>query len=249
MGERYIEFSKYLNLEDVYVNQSLKIDMDITYEGIISYIHSISEFHKRAMGYDDYIDGKLPDNIGCYIENCRTELKRLERYLNTLMDKKEKNMVDRFLLTDGIEVIETSKATLRNCYKNNMMQLIQRSMDNHEVSLGSFYPYNIVMSGDNVYVKTLNKCCYDTIETDYIRMFAKVKKYNRKILNKELIYECLQAEGLGKDSYEFIKSLVMFPYDFLRQANRYKDMRKSWTLEYYLKKMKESIDKYRDINI
>lgn len=73
-------------------------------------------------------------------------------------------------------------------------------------------------------------------------MLMKIKKNKKDILTNELIQYCTEKENLPLSSYEIIKSFTMFPYNFIRNLNRYKERRKPWTLEEYYRRIYESID-------
>lgn len=241
MEEKYEKFREYLNGKNIIVDSSININENITEEKIKEYIKNLSQFHKRAMGYEDFIDGVIPSTIGRKVEQCRTSLRKTQRYLIRLNGKEKKNMVDEMLMLEGFDILKNSEIAFKDIYRSNIMKLIKRSMSRKEIILGYFAPYNVTKENSSIIVSTLNRCSYDLIEIDYVKMLLKLKKYRRDLFTEEIIKTCVEVENLNEDSYNFIKTMVEFPYDFIRNFNRYRENRKLWTLDEYYRRIQKAI--------
>ncbi|GAA0690401.1 MULTISPECIES: protein kinase family protein [Clostridium] len=249
MEEKYEKFREYMNEKNIIVDSSININENITEERLSEYIESLSEFHKNAMGYEDFIDDVIPNTIGRQVEQCRTSLRKTQRYLIRLNGKEKKNKVDDMLMKDGFNILKNSEADFKDIYRSNIMKLIRRSMNRKEVIIGYFAPYNVMKQNSSIMVSTLNRCSYDLVEIDYVKMLIKLKKYRRDLLTEDLIKRCIEAEGLNEDSYNFIKTMVEFPYDFIRNFNRYRENRKLWTLDEYYNRIQKAVKDDRNIMI
>lgn len=247
MEEKYDKFREYLNEKNIIVDSSININENITEEKLNEYIENLSEFHKRAMGYEDFIEGVIPSTIGRQVEQCRTSLRKTQRCLIRLNGKEKKNIVDEMLMIEGFDILKNSETAFKDIYRSNIMKLIRRSMNRKEVILGYFAPYNVTKEDSSIRVSTLNRCSYDLIEIDYVKMLLKLKKYRRDLLTEELIKTCVELEELNEDSYNFIKTMVEFPYDFIRNFNRYRENRKLWTLDEYYRRIQKAVKDDRNM--
>lgn len=241
MEEKHEKFKGYLEEKNILVNSSININDKITESDINNYIENLSEFHRCAMGYEDFIDDVIPNTVGRQVGRCRTSLRKTEKYLNRLNEKEKKNMVDTMLMSDGFNVLSKSEDDFKDIYRSYIMKLIKRSMIRKEIVLGYFAPYNAINTNSFVTVSTLNRCSYDLVEMDYVKMLLKIKKYRRDLLTEKLIKKCVDAENLNEDSYNFIKIMVQFPYEFIRNFSRYRENRKPWTLDEYYKKIQKAV--------
>ena len=181
------------------------------------------------------------------MEQCRTSLRKTQRCLIRLNGKEKKNIVDEMLMLEGFDILKNSEMAFKDIYRSNIMKLIRRSMSRKEIILGYFAPYNVTKENSSIMVSTLNRCSYDLIEIDYVKMLLKLKKYRRDLLTEELIKTCVESEKLNEDSYNFIKTMVEFPYDFIRNFNRYRENRKLWTLDEYYRRIQKAVKDDRNM--
>lgn len=235
-------FCIYIEYKNIKIDKSIDINKTIELDSIKEHIKNLSSFHKALMGYEFSVGDELPNNLGGHIEQCKTSLKCAERYINMLKEKENLNQVEEFITKEGPLAIKLGKKSIEDIYDKDFLSVIRRAMDRKEVILGYFAPYNLRKDNNTLYVHNIDNCAYDFIEMDYIKMLMKIKKNKKDVLTNELIEYCTEKENLSLNSYEIIKSFTMFPYNFIRNLNRYKERRKPWTLEEYYRRIYESID-------
>ncbi|WP_242946841.1 spore coat protein [Clostridium haemolyticum] len=149
-------------------------------ENIINQLHIISEFHKRSMGYNDYIGHRLEDKRGRTIEQYKVYLKRVNREYKDIKQNSPRNDFEKILLQYGEEYLKKAERAIKVIYENGYLEIIKRSMKRNEICLGNTYFNNLRKIK---FIETLNleKCFYDLVEIDAANFLKKTYKKEVKI--------------------------------------------------------------------
>lgn len=214
----------------------------INEDTVIGHIYALSEFHKKVMGYDNYINHRLEDKRGRTVEKYKIYIKKVSRQYELVKKKSELNNFENLLLKWGDEYLIRAKQSIDVAYDSGYIELLKRSMQRNEVCLGDVYFTNIRKS-NMLEVNDLSKCCYDLVEMDGIRFFTELIE-NGIILNyKELIQKFCEVEKLDTKSERFIEALISYPYEFMKCCIRYDRKGEQTNEAKYVSRLKKIINK------
>ena len=197
---------------------SLK-DSDLEKE-IINQLCIISEFHKKAMGYNDYIGHRLEDKRGRTIEQYKVYIKRVKRKINDIMHNSPQNDFEELLLGYGKDYLNRAEKSIKNMYDIGYLEIMKRSMDRNEICLGNTY-FNSLRKIKFIEALNLEKCFYDLVEIDAATFFRKLMKKNLKLDYKKLVDKFCEFEDLDDRSNVFLQSLIAYPTEFMKCCNKY----------------------------
>ncbi|WP_027623634.1 hypothetical protein [Clostridium lundense] len=236
-------FEQYLISKDIEVVRDLDVEIskkDIDEKLLLEQLKLISEFHKKAMGSTGIIKDRLDSSIGRIVEDYKVNIKKIKRDMDRLKQYGPSNTFEKMLLKKANEYVEIGEKVIKNVYQNGYYDLIKRSMRNKEICLADVDFSNIIKE-DKIKVKNIEKCCYDMVEMDCYNLLYKCKKAGLKLDYKELVLMFCNFEGLDNNSYQYIISLLSFPYEFAKQCNKYRLRKKDLTDEQYALKLYKAI--------
>lgn len=202
-----------------YEKSSLK-KQDTSKENVINQLYTISEFHKRARGYSDYIGNRVEDKRGRQVEQYKIYLKKLFREYEIIKKKTSHNKFEQLLTQYGNDYLDRARKSIDIIESNGYIQLIKRSMDRNEICLGNTYFDNIRKS-DTLEVRDISKCSYDLVEIDGAYFLSKLMKKGIYLDYEELIKKFCQFEELDSRSENFIKAFISYPYEFMKYSVKY----------------------------
>lgn len=214
---------------------------DITYSMVREQIHIISEFHMKTLGYTGKMNKRLNNNIGRTVEQYKVYIKKLNRDLEKLRAKEANNQFEKTLQEKGDSYLIRAKSCIDNIYKNNYIDLIMRSMKNMEMCLGDTY-FNNLRKKNTLEVKSVDDCCYNMVEMDLAYLLSKIKRKGINMDFNSLLEEFCELESLGDDSDSFIRSIISYPYEFIRCCNRYREKTKDWTEDEYASRLQRAME-------
>lgn len=215
-------FTEYLNLKNIECTENLNIPEIIDNRIIENQVYAIAEFNIRTLGYDEDMNKKLKSNVGNIIERNKIYIKRLKRFLNKLKEKRPKSEFENKLYKNGLECLDRGSRCIDIIYQSDYIGLIKRSMYRKEVCLGSTYYNNLNIDADGkIRIRSLEKCCYDMVETDIVYFLNKLKKMDSKVNLVKLIDDFCNMESLDKRSFKFISALLSYPYYSMKYYNKF----------------------------
>lgn len=207
---------------------------------IINHMYTLSEFHKKAMGYDNYIGHRLEDKRGRTVEQYKVYIKKVRRQYESIKKKSSPNGFERLLLQYGDEYLYRAQKCIEVIYENGYLDLIKRSMDRNEICIGDTYFSNLRMRQE-IEVNNLSKCAYDLVEIDGADLLSKLIKKGVDLDYKNLIKEFCDVEKLDSRSEKFIEALVSYPYEFMKYCIRYNKKNGEEGKEKYEAKLQKAI--------
>lgn len=186
----------------------------------------ISEIHSRLMGKTDIYYLRLHSEIGKNIEDYKVKNKRLERYLDMLINTSDKSDLELFIESTGKEVLKRAERCIEAIYNYGYVDIIRRSMNNNEICIGKCMETNLWY--DNGYkIYDISKICFNLVECDCVSYFSRIKKREEQLPWQELIRCFVTFAGLKKNSEEFIKAMLSYPYEYMRTFEKMRGTKNS----------------------
>lgn len=213
---RSLSLKEFLALESIQVCERNKLNKEKLIEPEIKkQLKFISEVQSRLMGKNDVYYLRLHSEIGKNIEDYKVKNKRFERYLDMLGSKNNKSVLELFIGSTGEEVLKRGEQCIEAIYNYGYLDIIRRSMRNNEICIGKCMESNLWY--DNGYkICDISKVCFNLVECDCISYLSRIKKRGEQLPLEELIRCFTTFAGLDKNSEEFIKAMLSYPYEYMR---------------------------------
>lgn len=128
-------------------------------------MHTLSKFHKKISGYNNYIGYRLEDKRGRMVEQYKIYIRKVKRQYESIKKKSELSSFEKLLLYHGDEYLKRAENCIKVIYENGYLELIKRSMDRNEICIGDTSFANLRMR-EQIEVNDLSKCVYDLVEID-----------------------------------------------------------------------------------
>ena len=215
---------------------------DVTEEQALEQLLIISEFHKKIIGYNGYMNIRLDNKTGKIVEQYKIYNKKLKRDIKKIKLNKPENQYEELLLEVGDLYLDRAEASVEEIYKWDYIDLISRSMQRVEICLGCT-DFNNIAKEEGIVISSLDNCCYNMVENDGVYLINKLKKKGLTMNWENLIYKYCDFEGLEYKSAKFISGLVSYPYEFMKCCNRYRENKKDWDELKYKQKLLKIIER------
>lgn len=199
------------------------------------------ETHKILMGCKFDYNNRINSSIGKTIENYKVQIKRLERSYNKMLDKNDKNEIERMIISEGKIMLEIAKKSLRNIYENNYLSVLERSMNRSEICIGRADEGNLRKNNDIIEIGTTKAMCFDLVEEDLYRYIKRLQKKDINIDEEEMIRLFVHSSHLPMSSIKYLKSLCKYPKDFFRIWEKYLNNKKNKSIDEICKSLNNSI--------
>lgn len=235
--------SRGIKIHDEYAYVSNK---DLSTERILQQIRLLNKFHQESSGFNESKESHLDSLIGKTTEKYQVDLKKLKRIIKNIKKEKPKNRLEEILLLNEELYVNGAEGALSCTQGEKYINLIKRSMTRGEICLGNPY-FNNLREENNIIVSNINKCCYDMVEMDAIILFRKLRAKGYAYELKCLIELFCREEALDAYSYEYISSLMKYPYYFIKWSLRYNEAKRNWSSNDYLNKIinSQEMDGYK----
>lgn len=231
-------FLEYLSSKDIQQLQDFKDSeflqlQDINEEKLLQQLYTISQFHKRVMGYKGYMGQRLENKTGSVVEQYKVNIRRLKRYIKNIRINTASSDFERSLLKEGYGYLQRAEKCIIEAFNAGYIDIIERSMKRTEICLGLTDFNNLRSKGNSIEFINLNKCCYNNIEMDCYNLLSKYRRKGIKLDYRKLASKFCEYEGLDENSCTFILALLSYPYGFMKSCNRYRERTKEWSEEAY----------------
>lgn len=215
-------FLEYVKTKNVILLKHSKEDIleEVKDENVIEQLYILGDFHKRVMGYDNYVGHRLEDKRGRIVEQYKVYNKRFKRQYDSIRNKDTHNSFEKLLLEHGEEYINRAEESIKIVNSYGYLDLIKRSMKRIEVCLGNTHHTELIR-GEYIEATNLNNCFYDLVEVDAVYLFNKLLKDGVKLNYSNLIEKFCEIEGLDDRSQKFIEALISYPQDFMKCCSKY----------------------------
>lgn len=232
---------KYLRQNDILIRDcEFSMSKEYTEEEAIKQIILINSVHKILMGYYDNVDSRIHSIIGKKAQKIKVDIKKAKKHLYELEIKKEKNIMDKFLLENGQDILVKADEAIKNINKLNYIDLIKRSMKKNEICLGKVDERNIRVSHE-IEIGNIKGLSYNLVEEDIVNYLRKIRQKNNNIDIEKLICRYVELANLGKNSEEYIYYLISVPLDSIKVWGRYRENKRKITPREYIKSIELSL--------
>ncbi|MCM1990026.1 hypothetical protein [Oceanirhabdus seepicola] len=248
--ERLINFKEYIIRRGVLVTEFHMVNMNevdekfnevkIARDDVHKFIFSLNEFHRKAMGYDNYMIEKLPNRTGMLFEQYKILYRKVYRYIEKLRKNGAKDCCQEMIVQEGVNILKRANKALEHNVIDNYLSILKRSMERVEICIGHSKFGNII-GNYPVMVLDISQCGYDIVETDMIKFIVRLKRKNIVMDWNNVIDEFIECEELDENSRMYIQSCVSYPYEFMRNCLRYFQGKKDWSPERYRDKLQKAI--------
>ncbi|WBW98439.1 hypothetical protein [Oceanirhabdus sp. W0125-5] len=215
-------------------------EITITYNDVQKFILSMNEFHRKAMGFDNYMIEKLPNRNGILFEQYKILYRKVNRHIEKLKVNGAEDCCQDMILKDGSEILKRAKKALDYNGFDNYISVLRRSMERVEICVGNCKLGNII-GNYPVMVMDISQCGYDVVENDLIKFIVRLKRKNIILDWKSIAEEFIECEELDENSRIYIQSCLSYPYEFMRNCLRYFQGKKDWSPERYREKLQRTI--------
>ncbi|MBU5316505.1 hypothetical protein KQI30_09510 [Clostridium bornimense] len=210
---------------------------DITFVECIKQLHIVSDFSKIASRYNG-IEGKMINNkTGRYYENIKMLSRRARKYICNLEKLNQLTIVEEYILSNTNEMLERGERALETIKISSYLEILKRSMNNTEISIGNTSFRNITRENGTIYYATLDDCNYNFIEMNAVDFVRRCKKKKIEIDYSLLIRDFVNYNDLSKSSEDLILALVSYPYEYMKWVNYYRLKKKELSEEEYKNKL------------
>lgn len=231
------DFNRYLMKKGVEMDISKEIEKEqqyrITFEEAAEKLEILAELHKRLKGYVGEIGNHLPNSIGELMENYKAQLRRLKRDVGNLKEASPANSFEKELKSHGKTFVNRGERSIALALSSDYIKKIYRSMNNNEICFGAGNIDSFRRRGELIYIKDVSKCTYNLLECDVIDFINRLKRRREQLPYDKLIKIYIEASGLEYSSFDFIRAMVNYPYEYVKVCTRYRTMKKPWTPEKY----------------
>ncbi|AJD26062.1 spore coat protein CotS [Clostridium botulinum] len=243
--KKITDISHYLKSKDINIIEDFKDDNreldNLSEELVIEQLRVISLFHKNTLGNKSYIRGGIKNKTGSIVEKYKLDLKKINKYIRSLKDKKINNTDLEKLIFDYMpNYINRAEKVIENIYENGYINLVWRSMDRKEICLGKTY-FNNIRYNKGIEVIDINKCSYNMVEMDCIELLYKVNKKNSSIDIERLCKIFCEFESLNDESYKFILYMLSYPYSLIKCCTKYMKEKDSNKEKHYMDRFNKAM--------
>jgi hypothetical protein len=245
-GGDSMELRDYLFEKEVLVaDKSFKSLKEYNEEDVLKQIALARNLHNIFMGYSIYGSTRINSTIGKLIESIKVDLKKCKVNLNEVNNKSEKNKMDEFLINNGELILKKVEDTLLFLKEVDYCGIIKRSMKKNEICLGKIDEGNLRVFKE-IEISSLKDISYNLVEEDIYHYLRKVRRRNPNSKLFKYINKYVEDAFLGDNSRQYIKILLLVPYDTIRNWRKYSINKKGLSSEDYVniitKSMKYEMD-------
>lgn len=234
--------NEYLLKNNVVVkNNYFKSFKPINDKDILAQINLISEIDKILTSYSLIGYTRLYSVIGKRIENFKVQLRRLSFDLKYREGKKDINVADEFILNNGSKILKRGWEVIGLLNNIDYLSIINRSMNLNEICLGKTDESNL-RKNEIIEIGKMKNVSYNIIEEDIYVYLKKLKLKNKKLEVQSYIEEFININNLKSNSSDYIKILLLFPSDTLKQWLKYKGNKRNLSVEEYLTNIKNAFE-------
>ena len=184
---------------------------------------------------------RFKSTIGKDIEGYKVQLKRLKKNYYELLDKYEKNEVDKLLLAEGKRMIQKGNESIKYIYEHGYFTIIERSMNREEICIGRADEGNLRINGNNIEIGMDKGMVYDLVEEDLYRYIKRLQRKEINVKEDELIKIFVHSSHLSFNSIHYLKGLCTYPGDFLKVWEKYIENKKNKHIEEYMASLKNTM--------
>ena len=213
----------YLNNNKVIIDENITRKSDKNSIDISSQLDLIVMIQSRLMNNKITIIPRINSTIGKDVENFRVQIKKLDKLLNTINLKNNKNEFDFYLLEKGNIALNRAKTSFDVMDNESYFDLIRRSMNNYEMCLGRVDEGNLKLAENEILkIRTTKYISYNLIEHDLFNYIKRIKRRNFNIQIEKVIDEFVYKSSLSEKSKNYLTALCNYPFETMKLIYKYR---------------------------
>lgn len=208
-----------------------------------SIIRTIARFHRCSEGYIPPVGSKHKSGWGKCIDKYKGGLRDIKKYRDSIRAKDMRSPFEILFLRNCDKFICMIEEALCLLADKGYLDIVEDSMKRHQVCLYNIKSSNWVSSGQNICIKSLNKCRYDIPENDIALFFRETIKsgswiYKERVVNLISIYN--NENDLSKCSIDILKAFLLYPENYTKVCSGYREEGSTDTEGIYIGKLHEA---------
>ncbi|MBE6062276.1 MAG: spore coat protein [Clostridium butyricum] len=237
-----IKITEYLNSKGITIaGKYFSYDKNIDRKSYENQIKLIVSAQKILAGCNFDKLQRFQSTIGKDVENYKVQLKKLRKNYDDLLDKYNKNDVEKLLLSEGNRMLQKGNDAVKYIYDHGYFTIIERSMNREEICIGRVDAGNLRVNKGKIEIGVIKGMAYDLVEQDMYRYIKKLQRKRININEKELIKIFVHLSHLSFNSIYYLRGLCTYPRDFLRTWEKYIENKKNKSIEEYMSMLKNSM--------
>ena len=208
-------------------------------------IDLIVDMHKRIAGMKPEGVFRIESKIGRMIEEYKVQVKILQEDYKKIIVKKNKNDVDNIIISDGKKMLRVAQGVIEDIYNDYYYNIISRSMNRKEICLGRCDSGNLIFKDNKICIGSIKNISYNLIEEDIYKYIKRLQKKDMKINVNDIINYFVFKSHLSNNSIKYLKNICMYPKDFLKNWERYKNGKGNKTDNEYIYEFERAL-KFED---
>lgn len=189
-----------------------------------SIMRTIARFHRYSEGYIPPTGSKYKSGWGRCIDKFSEGLRNIKKYKDNIRSKDIRPPFETLFLRNCDKFICMMEEALDTLYNKGYLDVVEASMKKHQICLCNLKRSNWVFSGQDIFIKSIDKCRYDIPEYDIALFFKETIKskswiYQERVENLIDIYN--SENRLNEYSIDIIKAFLLYPEDYLKTCINY----------------------------
>lgn len=242
----YDSFEQYLCSQgirkvDFMLKSNETLNRNILEENVNKQLHIISDVHKLSCGFNGYLKKRINNQTCKLYEEEKIQLRKFKKNYRRIKEEGPDNKIEQIVFNEGDKIIERAELVINNIEENGYMELIRRSMDNIEICLTDVSFDNLGMVDNSIAIVNFEDIAYNMVEMDCYYFLAKLKRKGFNVDFDKAVELFCELESLDRSSDIYIKSLLSFPYEFLKIFGKYRQNKKNWNEDEYVRRLQNGI--------
>ncbi|MGL5244664.1 MAG: hypothetical protein ACRC7R_05740, partial [Sarcina sp.] len=209
MNDKQMNLIKFLSEKKIYIesyHKDTSEDNKAIEKKINNHITILGEFHNKCRGVKDIYSLGLSSFIWKDIEEMKVWNRRVERIIDINLIKQR-------------HIVNIANDCIKNIYDIDYTSLIKRSMKTKEICIGKPY-HSTIWKDSTIKILDVSKICFNMVEIDYYKYLRKLKRKGFELNWNGIIENIVILEKLNRDSYLFLKYLIEYPYEHMKNLQK-----------------------------
>ncbi len=241
-----LSLNEYLESKGIIVEgKYFSHNKDFSRRSFENQISIMVEVHKLLINCTFNSLNRFGSTIGKQVESFKVQLKRIDRDYRMIFDKNYKNDVEKLFLSESRKMLYQGRQAIDYIYNNGYLDIIKRSMNREEICLGRADSGNLKKENGKFKIGLTKGMSYNLVEEDLYKYMKRIQKKEINIDEEEFIRIFVHQSHLSQSSINYLNGLCMYPRDFFKVWEHYRDNKKSKSNDEFLELLSNSL-KYED---
>lgn len=236
---------EYINLEDKFAYLTLWVDgRESSYDNPLDLYmaaRKLGEFHNASEGF--VVEEYMEPRVGWFkwIEVYRTRKNEILDFKYRILEKSNKSQVDLKYLSMIPKELESCDRAIENLcsssYDKKMLKEIKKAGFCHH----DYAHHNVLVGKEGITIIDFDYCILDVYLHDLSSLLLRAMNHGRWSQERmKIILNAYRSDHrLLDEDFKIMAAFMEFPQDFWQRGLQYYWEKKSWTDEFYIKKLKE----------